>query len=149
MKHHHFFYRLHITVSVEQKFCVFQVLLDSLKWGGGGGNDCLAHKWVQYMNKAIHIKRNYFRSLEINNFLRTFNISLFKLIESGRSMHLPKGTTIQRLFVTNGHQEGLTGKCLFFLRSRPGVALNARNMTDVSNLVPRWLIIIVVIPFSI
>ena len=48
---------------------------------------------------------------------------------------------MQRLFVTNGLEEGLTGQCIFFLRCKTDVVLSQRNIHEVSTLHINYVII--------
>ncbi|XP_033641432.1 dynein heavy chain 8, axonemal-like [Asterias rubens] len=50
--------------------------------------------------------------------------------DSGRIVTLAKGAQMQRLFVTNGLEEGLTGQCIFFLRCKTDVVLSQRNIHE-------------------
>lgn len=52
--------------------------------------------------------------------------------ESGRIVTVQKGAKVQRLIVTDGQGEGLTGQCMYFIKSKPGMVLNIRNIIDVS-----------------
>lgn len=69
--------------------------------------------------------------LLLGHFVNTF---LVFYLDSGRIVTLPKGAKMQRLFVTNGLEEGLTGQCIFFLRCKPDVVLSQRNIHEVSTL---------------
>ncbi|XP_072165822.1 dynein axonemal heavy chain 8-like [Diadema setosum] len=52
--------------------------------------------------------------------------------ESGRIVTLPKGAKMTRLFVTDGTKEGLTGKCMYFLRTT-AAALTGKNIHEEVN----------------
>ncbi|XP_063956179.1 dynein axonemal heavy chain 8-like [Lytechinus pictus] len=52
--------------------------------------------------------------------------------DSGRIVSVPKGSKMQRLFITNGKEEGLTGKCIYFLRTT-SQALTIKNVHDEVN----------------
>ncbi|XP_030832172.1 dynein heavy chain 8, axonemal [Strongylocentrotus purpuratus] len=52
--------------------------------------------------------------------------------ESGRIVSIPKGSKMQRLFITSGREEGLTGKCMYFLRTTTQ-ALTIKNVHDEVN----------------
>lgn len=47
---------------------------------------------------------------------------------------MPKDSKMMRLFITTGQEEKLEGKCIYFIRAKPDVSLNARNIQDVLNL---------------
>ncbi|XP_070548103.1 dynein axonemal heavy chain 8-like [Ptychodera flava] len=50
--------------------------------------------------------------------------------ETGRIVNMAKGTKIQTVFITNGLEEGLTGKCVYFLRHKTSVQLVMRNLHE-------------------
>ncbi|XP_077869965.1 dynein axonemal heavy chain 8-like [Saccoglossus kowalevskii] len=54
--------------------------------------------------------------------------------DSGRAMNVPKGTKIPTVFITNGFEEGLTGRCIFFLRTNINIPITMRNLHEIQTL---------------
>ncbi|XP_077985364.1 dynein axonemal heavy chain 8-like [Glandiceps talaboti] len=51
-------------------------------------------------------------------------------LDAGRIVNAPKGSKMQLVFITDGMEDGLTGKCLYFLRNNTSTQLVMRNLGE-------------------